>query len=313
MSELPLVFIVVLNYRSAQDTKRCVDSILRTDWPAKSVIVIDNGSGDEGWGRLRYTLPPTASLVALNENLGYAAGNNVGVRMALERGADYVWILNPDTVVAPSALTWLVACFQLYPGAGIVGSRVYHGGSDPRSIWFDGADIDWTQGGATSHRPSGISQGLPTRPFVTDYVTGASMLIRSEVFAQVGLIPEDYFLYFEETDFNLRVQEAGWSTIVEPRSEIDHFKRSSGWLPTPYYVYYFARNRILFQQRWSPVSKSTPPPDLKAWIAAWRERVASRAPSSVATFDELIHMALQDASRGVSGKNPAIETIGNLS
>jgi GT2 family glycosyltransferase len=300
----PAVTAVVLNYGHAEDTLRCVSSLGRSRYRNLSIVVVDNASPGDVTPRLRRMLDPAVTMLVTDTNLGYAGGNNVGITEARRRRADLVWLVNPDVVVEPRALSVLVDTAETRPDAGIIGSRMLYGGSDPAKIWFDGGIIDWSRGGATTHLHMGdLDQDVPARgPYPVDYVTGAGMLIRSDVFAEVGLLPEDYFLYFEETAYNLTVQRAGWATLVHAASRLWHHKRSTAALPQPYYVYYFIRNRIIFGTRFSSADADEIETDLGEFIAAWRLKVTVNAPSWVPVYDQLVSIGLEHGRAGRAGR-----------
>lgn len=296
------VFTVVLNYRHVSDTLRCLESVRRSTYRNQSLIVVDNGSTPDTAAQLTDALPATAVLTSTT-NLGYAGGNNLGIRRALERGADFVWLLNPDVTVEPETLERLVAVAAERPRAGIIGSRIVYGGSRPATIWHDGGVIDWDRGGATSHLNDGrrVREVAPGQPYAVDYVTGAGMLVRREVFEDVGLLPEHYFLYFEETAFTVCARRHGWDALVEPRSTMAHYKRSTGRLPTPSYVYYYVRNRILFGVEFGDATVDAVVDDVEQWVDAWRQKVRHREPTWAPVFEELVAQAVDDARRGHTG------------
>ena len=290
------VVTVVLNHRHADDTMRCVSSLSKVVYENHRVIVVDNGSGTDVVASLRNGLDPTVGLVTSADNLGYGAGNNLGLAAALDSGAEFCWVVNPDVVVDPTSLSVLVRTARLHPDAGILGCRIVHGGSEPTRIWFDGGIIDWEQGGATSHLNMGDleSEHRLTGPYEVDYVTGAGMLLRSRMIDDVGLIPEDWFLYFEETTYNVLAQRSGWRTMVDTRSRLQHFKRSTGRLPEPYYIYYFVRNRYRFGIEIAGSAPEVVEEDVRAFIAAWRLRVEQARPHWLASFDRLVAEAVTD-------------------
>ena len=222
-----------------------------------------------------------------------------------------MWILNPDLVVEPEALDWLLAAAHNHPDAGLIGSRIMYGGSDPLTIWYNGGEMDWDRGGATTHTDMGTKDAevRASGPHETDYVTGASMLVRSAVFEDAGLLPEDYFLYFEETEYNLSVRAKGWKTIVETRARAYHFKRSSGVLPTPYYIYYFVRNRLVFGLRHSDVSVDRIELDLEEFVSGWRERVERHSPGGLVSYDNLVETALRDGRAGTTGQSKEVGAV----
>lgn len=304
------VATIILNYLHADDTVRCVESVQRSNHVDCTVIVVDNGSGEKVLHDLRSGIDPSIDIIETGENLGYAAGNNRGIERGLECHADLVWILNPDTVVEPDTLSRMVAVMRRYPEAGVVGTRILNGAYDPPSIWFNGGVIDWTVGGATTHRDIGrLHCDVPDSGVESaDYVTGASMLVRREVFDDIGLIPEEYFLYFEETDFCTRAAQVGWSNLIDSGAILWHYKRSAARTPSPYYVYYFCRGRLLFGRRFADQFDGVPP-DLEDFIGGWRRKVADRAPRWLDTYNLLVSWAVEDGLAGVEGRRDDIAAI----
>jgi GT2 family glycosyltransferase len=308
LSTLPKVFTVVLNYEHAEDTLRCVASLRESSYRNQHIIVIDNGSPEADLLALKEGLPST-TVIETGKNLGFGAGNNVGISYALDRGPDFVWVLNPDTVVEPETLRRVVETMMLHPDIGIAGSKIISGKTKEPTIWFIGGAIDWRLGGKPSHsfmrrRESdvGIRHLIPV-----DYVTGASMLIRREVFDSIGLLPEEYFLYFEETDFNVRAQRAGWLCAVDPRSRLTHYQRSRDTLPSAAYVYYYTRNRFIFGKRFSSATESVILGDIEGFTGRWRQQVVEHESSWLPSFEELVGWAMQDARAGRTGPRPGVE------
>lgn len=295
MPDLPRVFTLVLNHQHAEDTLRCLASLRQSTYRNQFPIVIDNASQAAVRERLRGALPATV-LLESEQNLGYAGGNNLGVTYALERQADMVWILNPDTSVDADALEHLITTAERHPEAGILGSRVLYGASRPTTISSDGGRIDWDSAGGVTNIHDGVpeSEVAGEGSHTVDYVTGSSMLIRREVFEDIGLLPEEYFLYFEETDFAVRARNAGWDARVDVRSRVHHYKRSFGQVPAPYYIYYYIRGRLLFAHRHGEVPLEDVEADLDPFILGWRDRVAANAPSWLEEYDALVDRALAD-------------------
>ena len=305
------VFVIIVNYLHALDTVRCIASLRRSRDRNLHPVVVDNGSGPGEAERLRTHLGPAIPILELADNSGYAAGNNHGIRYSLERGADYVWILNPDTEAEPDALTMLMSTMRRHPDAGFVGSLNVDAGVEPPEIHFAGGRIDWDRGAITTSMAMGsrLDKFKVRQPYPVDYVAGASMLIRRQVFADAGLLPEHYFLYFEETDFQVRASAHGWRSYLSPLARVWHHRRSAGDLPTPYYIYYYIRGRLLFAQAHTSHSVETIEAGLEPFIAGWRTRVTSRAPHWLNTYEQLVSWALADGRAGVSGRRAEIETI----
>jgi len=121
----PLVFIIVLNWNGKDDTLECLGSLQQLDYPNFETVVVDNGSTDGSEDVIRSAFP-SVNFIQTGRNLGYAGGNNVGIKHALSHGADYVWLLNNDTTVDPNALTALVETAQADPKIAVVGSKIFY-------------------------------------------------------------------------------------------------------------------------------------------------------------------------------------------
>ena len=305
------VFVVILNYRHALDTVRCIASLRRSMNRNLHPIVVDNGSGTEEIERLRHHLGPTVPILELSDNLGYAAGNNHGIRYALERDADMVWILNPDTEVEPKTFQLLQATMRLHADVGFVGSVNLVGGSHPPRVQSAGGRIDWEAGGVAESIGIGtLADDLrPYEPYEVDYVAGTSMLVRRQVFEELGLLPEHYFLYFEETDFQMRARHRGWRSYVSPLAQVWHHQRSMAGIPEPYYVYYYVRGRLLFGRANSDLSIDRLEEGLAGFIDGWRTRVEERAPDWLDTFERLVRWGLEDGRAGRTGRRLDIDEL----
>ena len=301
------VSTIVLNYEAWHDTAACLAALRNSSHRRQWITVVDNGSISRPTESEQAALSGT-TYVETGENLGYAGGNNVGIRLALERGADFVLIVNPDLRVQRDTIARLVDAMSLHPEAGILGPRIVNGGSSPSTVWFNGADVD-RMTGSTRVRDLGAAEAELTnhRTVPTDYVTGACMLVRREVFEDVGMIPEQYFLYFEETDFNLRARDAGWLTKLVGSAKAAHYKESAGRLPAPHYVYYFVRGRILLGAALGiDDGGSSALDDLASFIEGWRRRVREVNESWLDTYQELVELGIEDGVNGRGGRRDVL-------
>jgi N-acetylglucosaminyl-diphospho-decaprenol L-rhamnosyltransferase len=232
------LLVVILNYRTAEFTTACLRS-LDAELAGRSdcrAVVVDGGSGDGSAERLRRFITARysdwAELLALEHNGGFAYGNNAAIRRALQSDDPprFIYLLNPDTLVRPGAIDALLRFAHDHPKAGIVGSRCEDsdGMVRPSAFRFHSAWGELEAEAATGP----ISRVL--RPFViapppaaaaqrTDWVSGAAMLIRREVFERIGLLDEGFFLYYEETDFALRAARAGFECWYLPESRVLHY------------------------------------------------------------------------------------------
>ncbi len=244
MEKKPLVFIIVLNYNGKDLLRDCLKSLSKVDYPNFKVIASDNGSTDGSLDFLRKEFS-WVEVLENGKNLGFAAGNNAGIKQALAKGADYVLLLNNDTLVESDFLAELVRVGEGNPGIGILCPLIFEG--DRKSIWFSGGKIDWWR--MKSHHQRRRLKGSPRG---SEIITGCAMFIKARVFEKVGFLDEDYFLYWEDSDFSLRARGRGFKLVVVPRSKIYHLEVSetvnrnklywlvlSGWIffkkNTPWY------------------------------------------------------------------------------
>ncbi len=251
MTTTSLVYIIILNWNRWQDTIECVESCLKLTYTNFRILIVDNGSTDNSESILRERFP-SVEFVQTGENLGFAGGNNAGIRRALEQGADYIWLLNNDTVVEPDSLSELMKVAEIGERIGIVGSKVYYY-DEPQKIWFAGGIWDKYRS-FTSHRginevDTGQYDGIST----VGFISGCSLLARSLMIKEIGMMKEDYFLYWEDVDWNATAAEQGWKILFAPRSRIRHKVSSSTNDKSRLQSYYFMRSGLLFFQRHAPL------------------------------------------------------------
>lgn len=241
------VYIIILNWNGLRDTIECVESCLRLVYPTFSIVLVDNGSSDGSEEALR-TMFPEIKLIQTGANLGYAGGNNAGIRYAIQEGADYIWLLNNDTVVAPDSLGALTAMAETDQTIGMAGSKIVSY-SKPSRILYAGGRIDMATG-ETEHIGYGCEDsGLYDQPCDTDYITGCSMLVGRRLIEDIGLMDEAYFLYFEETEWCVRAANRGYRLVYAPRSVVSHKESVSVRRFENLPIYYLTRNRLHFLQR----------------------------------------------------------------
>jgi len=246
----PLVFVIVLNWNGQDDTLECLRSLQKLNYSNFEILVVDNGSTDGSEEVIRSSFP-SVRVIQTGRNLGYGGGNNVGIRFALSHGADYIWLLNNDTTVAPQALTSLVETAKADPKIAFVGSKIYFY-DRPDVIWCVGGTIDLAAGGCTDH--PGMHQedkGQFNKISDVGYVSGCSLLADRAAIKAIGLLPEEYFLYFEETDWNLAAQRKGYRTVLAPASHVWHKYEESGDYKDRF-IYYSFRNRIHIVRKFAP-------------------------------------------------------------
>lgn len=222
----PNVLVAIPNWNLPEATISCVESLLASDYLGQRVLVVDNGSTDDSVAQLRARFDDRIDLVETGVNLYYAGGSNVGLRWALEAGADYCLVMNNDTVVAPDMVSWLVRTALAYPDAGILGPMIYDA-HDRSRIWAMGSRRRRWLPMARDLGRGEVDQGQYATPLVVDYVTGCAMMVRREVLTRVGLFDPGYRMYYEDADLCARAQAAGFILLVEPRAKMWHLVSAS--------------------------------------------------------------------------------------
>ncbi len=238
---MPLVYVIVLNYNGKADTLECLRSLAGVSYPDFRILVVDNASADSSVEAIKQDFP-RLDVLQNNENLGFAGGNNVGIRYALEQGADYVFLLNNDTVVDPGVLTELVKVGESDQAVGIIGSLIYYL-HRPQEVWFASGKIYWPAG--TTRHLTTIPDGLRE----VDFITGCALMIKKQALEKVGSLDPDFFLYYEDTDWSVRVKKAGFKLVVAPASVVWHKEMGAQGGRSPGHEYYVTRNNLLFMKR----------------------------------------------------------------
>ena len=248
----PYVVSVVLNWNGRDDTLACLRSLERVDWPCHDAIVVDNGSVDGSLGAIEAE-HPGARTIATGANLGFAEGNNVGLRAALAAGADYVLLLNNDTVVAPDMVRCLVAEAEARPDAAALCPLIYYL-DPPDRIWYAGARFDARRGHNGRHTGYGERDtGQYDRVREIGRATGAAMLVRRAAIEQVGLLDGDLFLQVEDVEWSLRMRRAGWRIFFAPAGKVWHrVSVTTGGEHAPATAYYEMRNTLAVCDRYAP-------------------------------------------------------------
>lgn len=297
------VSIIILNYENLDDVQRLIATLKKSSFQDFDIYVVDNASPNLSLSDLDLELTDVYVL-RLTENLGYAAGNNAALRLTEALSYEFTWILNPDMVVSPKALEQHIAAAHSHKDHSIFGATILQGGNSS-VIASAGGYVSFEDGLSTNHMYGGepISV-LPLDPFEADFITGASIFFRTAVLKDIGFIPEDYFLYFEETHWLLEASRRGFKCLVLPNIMLAHHKRSEeGGLPAKYYYYYFVRNALLFTRRMTGAAPNATLRRLRAgFLSAWEAKIAKRAPAEAAVYSLIAERAIKDGLAGLSGK-----------
>ncbi len=238
-----LVYVLLLNWNNWRDTNECLSSLTQLNYDDWKVIVIDNGSTDNSVSRIRNRFPEV-DIMELGENLGYAKGNNAGIRVALERGADYVWLLNNDTTVEAHALRALVERAESDPKIGAVGSAIYSASEPSRLQTWGGGRVNFWLGRAVKFADRVAEERL-------QYLTGASLFLRRQVVESLGLLDEEFFMYWEDADYCFRMRRSGWHLAVAEGSRVWHKEQGTIGRKSVSIDIYFNQSAVYFFKRYA--------------------------------------------------------------
>lgn len=254
------VAIILVNWNGLQFTIDCLHSLRKLEYPDFGILLIDNASDNQEGEELKLKFPEI-TLIQSSANLGFAGGNNLGIRKALELGYSHLMLLNNDTVVAPDFLNVMMSQFEKSPSLGVVQPLIYWM-KDRNQIWNAGGKWNPTLGRAisllelkTRNNPGAGVQNI-------DWATGCCMLIKREAILKVGLLNEQYFAYFEDVEWSLRFRNHGFEIALAPKAIIYHEagasskkKHKEGTL-SPKVFYYHVRNQfLLIRSEVSPIKK----------------------------------------------------------
>jgi len=256
----PLVIFVVLNFNRREDTLQCISSLAQNTYKNQKIILLDNSSTDGSVKAVEARFPEV-QIIRLQQNLGYAGNNNVGIDEAMRQGAEWIFVLNEDTVLAPDCVAQLVSVGEGDPTIGIVGPMVYHH-DEPEIIQSAGGKMD-KYFRAEHLGQNQVDRGQYPQPHLVEWISGCGIMVRRAVIDQIGTIDARFFYYAEEFEWCIRASEVGWKIVHIPQAKLWHKGVQRNYHPKPSLMYYFTRNRLLL------LSKHRAP--LSAWVVNWAE------------------------------------------
>ena len=252
---IPKVVTIVLNWNGKEDTLECLHSLQRSTYSNLTTIVVDNGSTDGSVPAIRKVFPDLV-VIENRDNSGFTGGNNIGIQHALENGAEYVWLLNNDTIIESDTLAKLVAKAESSPDFGLL-SPVIHLYEDPDSIQFYLGYVDWE-----TYNIINFSQEEHDRHAgrSKDYTLwGTALLIKRHVLEKLGGLDDRFFAYHEDAEYCMRASREGFGITVDPTSKIFHKNsRSTGSNTAPLQCFLRIRNQYflwrIYLRGWDRVS-----------------------------------------------------------
>ena len=281
------IAVIILNWNQTDLTLACLKSVFqsRTDGQIEiEAIVVDNGSTDDSKKRLKEIQEkrnlfrqgrdeieilrskfPNFKVIFNKENLGFAGGNNVGIRYALKNKADFIFILNNDTEIKDNCILNLWKTFLEEEKIGLVSPKIYYAPGFEfhkkryqkkdlgRVIWYAGGKIDWDNVLGRHLGVDEVDQGQYEKRKENEFATGCAFMAKRAVFEDVGLFDERFCLYLEDLDFSYRVAKAGFKLVFNPQAVVWHKNAGSSSAGSALQTYYFTRNRLLFAQKHAPL------------------------------------------------------------
>ncbi len=261
------IFIVTINYNSEKETHDCIASLkkLVVKDVGLQIVIVDNAS------KIPFTLTSlekkdSSSHVLRSEtNLGFTGGNNLGISFALSHNADYILLINNDTIVEKQMLEFLISSIEK-ENVGLAVPKIYFAKGHEfhldrykkeelgKVIWFAGGDIDWKNGVSFHRGVDEVDKGQYDKEEPIGFATGCCMLFKKEVFERIGMFDNTYFLYFEDADICERVKRAGYKIMYQPKAIMWHITAaSSGGSGSFLHDYFLTRNKMVFGMRYGPL------------------------------------------------------------
>lgn len=249
MKTEPRVGIILINYKNYAQTMDCINSLKQIQYDDYYVIIVDNDSQNESYEELKKCEDARIKIIQSGKNGGFAFGNNVGIEYARQFKCDYYLLLNNDTLVEPDFLKKMVADAEISQ-AGITTCRIMYD-SEREKVWYAGGQVDWWNSRSTHmciNQPAPQNDSIRT----VSFVSGCCMLISKKCVSDAGVLPEEYFMYYEDLDYCVHVAECGYSLRYVPNAVIYHcVSSSSGGESSPFVIEWSNRSRRKFMRKYS--------------------------------------------------------------
>jgi len=263
------VSLIILNWNARKMTQEELENVgqLNTKGLDAKCVVIDNGSTDGSYERLsNYKLPNMSyKFIEIGKNLGYAGGNNAGLRYAYKEESDYIILLNNDVILPKDILIKLIEVTEKDKSIGLLAPKMYFAKGYEfhkdrykdkdlgKVIWYAGGFIDWKNIYSIHRGIDEVDHGQYDKEDEIDIANGAFLFIRKGVLKDIGYLRDKYFMYWEDADFCVRAKRAGWKVVYTPETFLWHKVSSSSAIGSNLNDYFLTRNRLDFGLRYAPL------------------------------------------------------------
>jgi len=242
------VLAITLNWRQPEITLACVQALQEMAYPGLDILVIDNGSGDNSVKQLQDELPTEVMLLCLPKNIGFAAGNNVGLRQAISQNYPYALLINNDAFATPDMLRELLK--GTAPDIALLSPKIFYA-ADRERVWFAGGQMNSYTLDMQKTGRGELDGAMWQTSRDVDYLLGTCLLVNLSAVEQVGLLDEIFFMYFEDLDWSLRLRQAGMRLRLVASAHLYHaIAVSGGGLESPTRRYFLARSGVIFWRRY---------------------------------------------------------------
>ncbi|MDE6608696.1 MAG: glycosyltransferase family 2 protein [Lachnospiraceae bacterium] len=290
---------VICNYNKSKYVTECIQSVLESSVRNFDIIVVDNASTDDSAACIRKKYEGKLVLLENSENLGGSGGFNTGIRYAVEKGYEYVWCLDNDVLVDENAIGVLYDFLEKNPNAGMAGSKVYHM-EEPDYVQQFGIDVDFEDFCCEAKYCNCLEDGSMPEVVYSDAVAACSVLVRVSLIEKIGMLPEENFLYWDDTEWGYRCNLAGYKVASVGASKVLHSMGAKKEAVNTFPTYYAWRNWIRFFMKYTEEEK------LETMCESFLEGIfeiiydgfykgdQNRAKTVMSAYDDAIH--------GVTGK-----------
>ena len=259
---MPKIFVNLITFNDSTSTNECLRSLEKLNKKGFElfVVVVDNGSKERFEVKREYSF--NLKILYSEDNLGFSGGQNYGIKYALEENADYIVVLNNDTVTDENLIVELLGSFD-DPKIGVVCPKIYfakgyeyhkdrYAEKDLGKIfWYAGGVIDWKNVFGNHRGVDEVDKGQYNLRGETEVATGCCMMVGREIFEKVGMFDENFFLYYEDADLSMRLKKQGFMIIYEPKAILWHKNAVATGSGSPLQDYYITRNRLVFGFRYA--------------------------------------------------------------